>query len=55
MNSEEQAIHLAREHLAREGWLRVPVTSGSMSPMMQLGDWVQVGAVRRNRCAWAIS
>ena len=47
MNSEEQAIHLAREHLAREGWLRVPVTSGSMTPMMRLGDWVQVEAVRR--------
>jgi hypothetical protein len=47
VNSQAAAIELAREHLAREGWLRVPVTSGSMSPMMRLGDWVQVGAVQQ--------
>lgn len=48
MNSEVAAIELAREHLVREGRLRVPVTSGSMSPMMRLGDWVQVESVRQS-------
>lgn len=47
MNSEAEAIELAREHLTQEGCLRVRVTSGSMAPMMRLGDWVWVGAVRQ--------
>jgi signal peptidase I len=47
VNSEAEAIALAREHLAQEGWLRVPVTSLSMAPMMRQGDWVWVEAVRR--------
>jgi signal peptidase I len=47
VNSEAEAMALAREHLARDGWLRVPVTSGSMTPMMRPGDWVQVEAISR--------
>jgi signal peptidase I len=47
VNSEAEAIALAREYLARDGWLRIKVTSGSMAPMMRLGDWVQVEASSR--------
>ena len=47
MNSEAEAIELAREYLAQAGWLRIKVTSGSMTPVMRLGDWVQVESVRQ--------